>query len=159
MSDYLESFKKQFEYYKILGNRTLIQLPDDKSFWKFNENSNSFAIILNHLSGNMLSGWANFLTADGEKQWGIRDLEFESPILSRTDLIKRCNEGWECLFSALNSLTEANLQKEIYIRNQGHTVVEAINHQLAHYPYHIGQMVFVGKMKYDHEWISLSIPK
>lgn len=159
MSDYLESVKKQFEYYKILGDRTLIQVPDDKLFWKFNENSNSIAIIVNHLCGNMLSRWTDFLTADGEKEWRIRDLEFESPLLSRTDLIKRWNEGWECLFSALNSLTESDLQKEIYIRNQGHTVVEAINRQLAHYPYHIGQMVFIGKMICDHEWISLSIPK
>ena len=159
MSNYLESVKKQFEYYKMLGDKTLIQVPDDKLFWKFNENSNSIAIIVNHLWGNMLSRWTDFLTADGEKEWRVRDFEFEDNISSRAELEERWNKGWECLFMALNSLAEADLQKEIYIRNQGHSVVEAINRQLAHYPYHIGQMVFLGKMVCDKAWVTMSIPK
>ncbi len=159
MTDYLESVKKQFEYYKMLGDKTLTQVPDDKLFWKFNESSNSIAIIVNHLCGNMLSRWTDFLSSDGEKEWRVRDLEFENQLSSRADLIERWDEGWECLFGALNSLAETDLQKMIYIRNQGHTVVEAINRQLAHYPYHIGQMIFIGKMVCDHAWTSLSIPK
>lgn len=159
MSDYLNSVKKQFEYYKMLGDKTLTQVPDDQLFLKFNESSNSIAIIVNHLCGNMLSRWTDFLTTDGEKEWRIRDLEFENNLATRTELEERWNKGWECFFHALNSLTEADLQKEIYIRNQGHTVVEAINRQLAHYPYHIGQMVFIGKMVCDQAWVTLSIPK
>ncbi len=159
MTDYLETVKKQFEYYKMLGDKTLLQVPDDKLFWRFNENSNSIAIIVNHLCGNMLSRWTDFLSSDGEKEWRVRDLEFENQLSSRADLIERWDKGWECLFSALNSLAETDLQKMIYIRNQGHTVVEAINRQLAHYPYHVGQMVFIGKMICDQEWITLSIPK
>lgn len=159
MTDYLESVKKQFEYYKMLGDKTLVQVPDEKLFWKFNENSNSIATIIRHLHGNMMSRWTNFLTADGEKEWRNRDLEFEDHNSSRTELEKKWNEGWECLFHALNSLAEADLQKEIYIRNQAHSVVEAINRQLAHYPYHVGQIIYIGKMICDGSWNSLSIPK
>lgn len=158
-SDYLASVKKQFEYYKMLGDQTLAQVPDDKLFWKINENSNSIAVIVNHLSGNMLSRWTDFLTSDGEKEWRNRDGEFENDISTRAELEERWNEGWECLFRALSLLTEGDLQKEIFIRNQGHSVVEAINRQLAHYPHHVGQMVFIGKAVCDHAWITLSIPK
>lgn len=159
MTDYLKSVKKQFEYYKMLGEKTLTQVRDDKLFWKFNESSNSIASIVNHLCGNMLSRWTDFLISDGEKEWRNRDLEFENDIDTRVELEERWNKGWECLFMALNSLTEADLQREIYIRNQGHSVVEAINRQLAHYPYHIGQIVFIGKMVCDQSWVTLSIPK
>jgi hypothetical protein len=125
MNDYLESVKKQFGYYKMLGDKALTQVPDDKLFWKYNEDSNSIAIIINHLHGNMLSRWTDFLTSDGEKEWRNRDLEFEDGLATRAELEDRWNEGWSCLFRALNSLTEADLQKQIYIRNQGHSVVEA----------------------------------
>ncbi|SNB33856.1 DUF1572 domain-containing protein [Flavobacterium psychrophilum] len=156
---YLESVKKQFEYYKMLGDKTIDQLPDDKLFWQYNDESNSIAIIVKHLSGNMLSRWTDFLTSDGEKEWRHRDEEFENDIKNKTELIQKWNNGWNCFFNALNSLQEADLSNTIYIRNEGHTVLEAINRQLAHYPYHVGQMVFIGKMICNEEWVSLSIPK
>ncbi|MBC7846182.1 MAG: DUF1572 family protein [Flavobacterium sp.] len=156
---YLESAKKQFEYYKMLGDKTMVQLPDDKLFWQYNDESNSIAIIVQHLSGNMLSRWTDFLTSDGEKEWRNRDAEFENDITTKDELIKKWKEGWDCLFNALNSLNEDDFSKTIYIRNQGHSVMEAINRQLAHYPYHVGQMVFIGKMICNDNWTSLSIPK
>src|SRR5215471_19537416 len=158
-NDYLESVKKQFEYYKMLGDKTFSQLQDEKLFWQYNEDSNSIAIIVKHLWGNMLSRWTDFLTSDGEKGWRDRDAEFENDMKSREELIGKWNEGWTCLFKAINSLTTDDLGKIIYIRNQGHTVTEAINRQLAHYPYHIGQIVFLGKMLAEKGWTSLSIPK
>src|SRR5438067_215429 len=158
-SDYLPSMKKQFEYYKLLGEKTFAQVDDKKLFWQYNEDSNSIGIIVKHLWGNMLSRWTDFLTSDGEKDWRNRDLEFENDFTSREDLVKSWNEGWNCLFNALDSLTEDNLQKEIFIRNQGHSVMEAINRQLAHYCYHVGQIVFIGKMVSNNNWTSLSIPR
>jgi len=158
-NDYLESVKKQFEYYKMLGEKTFVQLSDDKLFWQYNQDSNSIAIIVKHLWGNMLSRWTDFLNTDGEKEWRDRDAEFENDIKTRQELTDKWNEGWMCLFHAINSLTLEDLGKIIYIRNQGHTVTEAINRQLAHYPYHVGQIVFIGKMLAENGWSSLSIPK
>mgnify|MGYP002079917094 FL=1 len=158
-NDYLESVKKQFEYYKMLGEKTFAQLTDEQLFLQINEESNSIATIVKHLWGNMLSRWTDFLTSDGEKEWRNRDAEFENDIVDRAELLAKCNEGWACLFHTLSSLTESDLSKEIYIRNQGHTVTEAINRQLAHYPYHVGQIVFLGKFFCNQNWTSLSIPK
>lgn len=158
-TDYLNSVKKQFEYYKMLGDKTFEQLSDEQLFWQYNEESNSIATIVKHLWGNMLSRWTDFLTTDGEKDWRNRDAEFENDRVSKQDLLDKWTEGWACLFDALNSLTNNDLDKVIYIRNQGHTVMEAINRQLAHYPYHIGQIVFLGKMMCNDTWTSLSVPK
>jgi Protein of unknown function (DUF1572) len=158
-NNFLESSIKQFEYYKMLGEKTFAQLSDEQLFWQFNAESNSIATIVKHLWGNMLSRWTDFLTTDGEKEWRNRDAEFDNDITNRAELLAKWNEGWACLFHALKSLTEDDLSKEIYIRNMGHTVVEAINRQLAHYPYHVGQIVFIGKMLCDERWNSLSIPK
>jgi len=158
-NDYLSSVKKQFEYYKMLGERTFAALSDEQLSWQYNNESNSIATIIKHLSGNMLSRWTDFLNSDGEKEWRDRDAEFEPSIQSRKELLSIWNEGWQCLLDAIGGLSETDLEKEIFIRNQGHTVVEAINRQLAHYPYHIGQIVFIGKMLRDDKWISLSIPK
>jgi len=159
MEDYLDSAIKRFAYYKILGEQTFEQLNDADLFWRFNEESNSIAIIVKHLSGNMLSRWTDFLNADGEKPWRHRDAEFEDKINTRAELLSIWNEGWECLFAALNSIAPDDWQKVIYIRNEAHTVVDAINRQLAHYPYHVGQIVFIGKMIAGSKWKSLSIPK
>ncbi len=156
---YLDSVKNQFEYYKMLGDKTIAQLPDDKLFWQYNDESNSIAIIVNHLSGNMLSRWTDFLTSDGEKEWRNRDQEFENNIKTKEELLQKWNEGWTCFFNAISTLKEDDLSTIIYIRNQGHTVMEALNRQLAHYPYHVGQMVFIGKMICNQKWTSLSIPK
>lgn len=158
-SDYLNSIKKQFEYYKFLGEGTFDQLEEKDLFWQFNDGSNSIAIIVNHLWGNMKSRWTDFLTSDGEKEWRNRDMEFESVIRSKDELLKKWNDGWECLFKALNSINSENFDSEIYIRNQSHSVVEAINRQFAHYSYHIGQIVYIGRMIKGDSWRSLSIPK
>ncbi len=157
-SNYLESVTRQFEYHKLLGEKTFDQIPAEKLVWKYNEESNSIATIVKHLWGNMLSRWTDFLTSDGEKEWRNRDGEFENDIHSKEEVLKKWNEGWDVLFSALASLKEEDLCRIIHIRNQGHTVMEAINRQLAHYPYHIGQIVFTGKMCAG-EWQSLSIPR
>jgi hypothetical protein len=159
MISYLDSVKKQFEYYKMLGEKTIEQIPEDKLFWQANETSNSIAMNVKHLNGNMLSRWTDFLTTDGEKEWRKRDEEFDNDIRSKVELLDKWNKGWECLFDAINSLTEEDLEKEIFIRNMGHSVLEAINRQLAHYPYHIGQIVFIGKLIQNENWNSLSIPK
>lgn len=157
--DYLNSVKKQFVYYKQLGDKTIEQLTEEQLFWQYNPESNSIATIVKHLWGNMLSRWSNFLTTDGEKEWRKRDAEFENDLTSKTEVLQKWNEGWACFFDALNTLTDNDLSQTIYIRNMGHTVIEAINRQLAHYPYHIGQMVFIGKMMCNQNWVSLSIPK
>jgi hypothetical protein len=156
---YLESVKKQFGYYKMLGEKTFAQLTDEQLFWQYNEASNSVATIVKHLWGNMLSRWTDFLTTDGEKAWRRRDAEFDNDIDTREEMLAKWQEGWDCLFNAIDPLTEADLTREIYIRNQGHTVMEAINRQLAHYPYHVGQIVFIGKVACGDQWASLSIPK
>lgn len=159
MIDLIINIKKQFEYYKLLGEKTFAQLSDEMLFWQYNETSNSIAIIVKHLSGNMLSRWTDFLTTDGEKEWRKRDAEFENDLSGRQELLDKWNAGWQCLFNALNSLTPEDLNKEIYIRNQGHSIGDAITRQLAHYSYHVGQIVFMGKIACENNWKSLSIPK
>ena len=155
----LEGIIKQFHYYKSLGDKTIAQVEDAALFYQFNEESNSIAIIIKHLHGNMVSRWTEFLTADGEKEWRNRDAEFEVVTTTREELLALWESGWQCLFKALNGLSTEDLDKIIYIRNQGHTVEEAIHRQLAHYPYHVGQIVYIGKMLCRTEWQSLSIPK
>ncbi len=159
LQDYLQSIKKQFSYYKQLSEKTFAQLPNEALFWQYNSESNSIAIIVSHLSGNMLSRWTDFLNSDGEKPWRNRDQEFETIIKCKQELLDKWERGWQCFSLALDSLKEEDLQKTILIRNEKHTVIEAINRQLAHYPYHIGQIVFIGKMITHENWKSLSIPK
>ena len=161
---YLESVKKQFLYYKTIGEKSFDQLEPEQLFVAVNDDTNSIETIVKHLSGNMLSRWTDFLTTDGEKEWRNRDGEFDSHFhgndtQAKEQLLEIWNKGWTCLFDTLNSLQPDQLSTIIYIRNEGHTVVEAINRQLAHYPYHIGQIVFYAKMLKKTEWTSLSIPK
>lgn len=158
-NSYLESVKKQFLYYKTLGEKAMNQLEPEQLFVSINEDTNSIATIVKHLSGNMLSRWTNFLNSDGEKEWRNRDAEFDDSIKTQVELLDVWNKGWDCFFEALNGLETEQLSQIIYIRNEGHTVIEAINRQLAHYPYHIGQIVFYAKMLKNSEWTSLSIPK
>lgn len=157
-NDYVQSAIRQFEYYKLLGDKTLAQLPDDVLFWQYNAESNSIAILVKHLWGNMLSRWTDLLTSDGEKEWRDRESEFTNDSQSRDELLQKWEEGWRVLLATLTSLREEDLTRTIYIRNQGHSVLEAINRQLAHYSYHIGQLVFLGKMLAEN-WTSLSIPR
>lgn len=158
-SPYLESARKQFEYYKLLGDKTFSQLEDGSLFWQFNEESNSIATIVKHLHGNMMSRWTDFLTTDGEKEWRDREAEFDNDVATRQELLELWEEGWACLFAALDTVGADDLDRIVYIRNQGHTAMEAINRQLAHYPYHVGQIVFIGKMIAGGSWASLSIPR
>jgi hypothetical protein len=156
---YLESVKTQFKHYKTIGEKTFDQLNDKDLFWQYNEESNSVVIIVKHIWGNMMSRWTDFLTTDGEKEWRKRDEEFEADIKTKDEMLDKWNQGWECLFTALDTITEEDLNsKTIYIRNEGHSITEAINRQLAHYPYHIGQIVFIGKMA-SSNWGALTIPK
>jgi hypothetical protein len=158
-NSYLESVKKQFLYYKTIGEKAIEQLEPQQLFIAVNEDTNSIATIIQHISGNMLSRWTDFLTTDGEKEWRNRDSEFETVLQTKEEVLACWNKGWTCFLNALDSLTPEQLTTIIYIRNEGHTVVEAINRQLAHYPYHIGQIIFYAKMLKQSEWNSLSIPK
>tara|TARA_R110002049_G_scaffold296389_3_gene484441 strand:- start:443 stop:994 length:552 start_codon:yes stop_codon:yes gene_type:complete len=159
MESYLESIIKQFEYYKSLGDKTFAQLSFEQMEWQSDKDSNSISIIVKHIVGNMLSRWTNFLDEDGEKEWRNRDAEFINSYNSQEEIIASWESGWACLFKAITPLETADLERIVYIRNQGHTVTEAINRQLAHYSYHIGQMVFLGKLLKGKDWQSLSIPK
>lgn len=156
---YLESVKKQFLYYKTLGEKAIEQLEPEQLFISLNEDTNSIATIVKHLSGNMLSRWTDFLTTDGEKEWRHRDAEFENDLETKEEMMSVWNKGWNSFLSTLDSLKPEQLSEIIYIRNEGHTVIEAINRQLAHYPYHVGQIVFYAKMLKNSNWESLSIPK
>ena len=157
--NYLVSARKQFEYYKMLGDKTISRLSDEQLFWQYNEQSNSIAVMVKHLWGNMLSRWTDFLTSDGEKTWRNRDGEFEADIKDRAELLAKWEAGWICLFNALDTVHAENFDTTIYIRNMGHTIVEAVNRQMAHYAYHVGQMVYLGRMIQGENWESLSIPK
>lgn len=158
-SIFLESAKRLFLYYKTLAEKAIDQVEKEQLFFAANEDTNSIAIIVQHLAGNMLSRWTDFLTTDGEKEWRNRDGEFEENYKTKAELMAFWNKGWDCLFDAINSLKLEQLSEIIYIRKEGHTVMDAINRQLAHYPYHVGQIVFYAKMLKKTEWDSLSIPK
>ena len=148
-------------YYKTIGEKAIDQLESPQLFISTNDDTNSIATIIKHISGNMLSRWTDFLTSDGEKEWRNRDGEFDAQFIEndKVSVMQLWNKGWDCFFTTINSLTIDDLSKIIYIRNEGQTVVDAINRQLAHYPYHIGQIVFYAKMLKSTEWNSLSIPK
>lgn len=158
-TSYLSSVKKQFEYYKTLGDKTFTQLDNNQFFWAQNKEDNSIAIIIKHISGNMRSRWTNFLTEDGEKEWRNRDDEFVNSFTSKEEVVAYWEMGWKCLFDALNTITIQNSDTIVYIRNQGHTITEAINRQLCHYSYHIGQIVFLSKLLLGDNWQTLSVAK
>lgn len=157
--EYLKVVQERFESVKSLGDKTICQLSEQDIHWKFNEASNSVAIIAKHLSGNMVSRWSDFLTSDGEKSTRNRDQEFVDDSSSKQEMIMIWNKGWRILFDTLHELESEDLLKNITIRGESHTVLEAIERQMAHYAYHIGQMVFIGKQLKDHNWETLSIPK
>lgn len=157
--NFLNAAKAQFIYYKMLGDKTFEQLDDASIFVQQSSDSNSIAVIVKHMYGNMLSRWTDFLTSDGEKPWRERDGEFENDLNSRQEVLLQWEKGWNCLFSALDALSSSDLSKIVLIRNEQHTVTEAILRQLAHYPYHVGQIVHIGKTLSQKPWVSLSIPK
>ena len=157
--NFLQDAIKRFKYYKDLGDKTFEQLTDKDFLFQPSPESNSIAIIVQHLYGNMLSRWTNFLTEDGEKEWRKRDAEFETIQMSRADIICLWNDGWNYFIKTLESLTDADLDKTITIRNEPIKVYDAILRQLAHYPYHVGQIVYIGKTIKDAEFKTLSIAK
>ena len=156
---FLTSYIKRLSYYKELADKTFEQLNEADVHFQPNEVSNSIAIIIQHMAGNMLSRFTNFLTEDGEKEWRNRDTEFEEQQLSKEELLQKWEDSWACVLNAINYLTEADLLKTITIRSEELTVMDALNRQMAHYPYHVGQIVYIGRMIKHNEWLSLSIPK
>ena len=157
--EYLSTVIKRLKYYKELGEKTFEQLEEKDFHLLPTSESNSIAVIVQHLTGNMVSRFTNFLIEDGEKEWRQRDDEFEIHQLSKQQVIDLWNKGWQCCFEALESLTENDLLTIIYIRKEPLSVVDAINRQLAHYPYHIGQIIYIGRMIKNKDWKNLSIPK
>ncbi|HAA13683.1 MAG TPA: hypothetical protein DCE41_19110 [Cytophagales bacterium] len=159
VEEYLKNIKLQFQSYKTVADKTLAQLTEKDLYWKYNEESNDIASIMIHMSENMLSRWTDFFDSDGEKDWRDRESEFATQDLSDVELIQRWEQGWNCLFDALESLDETNFHRPIQIRNKKVKLVESITRQIAHYPYHIGQIAFIGKMILNEKWTSPSIPK
>lgn len=158
-NEFLASVIKRLSYYKELGDKTFEQLSDDNFHYQPNAESNSIAVIIQHMAGNMLSRWTDFLQADGEKEWRNRDTEFEEQHLTKQQLIDFWQKGWDCCLNAIKSLSEEDLLKKILIRSEELLVFDAINRQLAHYPYHVGQIIYIGKIIKNEHWQSLSIAK
>lgn len=157
--EYLKVIQKRFRNVKELGDKSLQQLSENDMHWSLNETSNSIAIIVKHISGNMISRWTDFLTSDGEKPDRKRDQEFEKDLSSKREIVSIWEKGWNVLFAAIDDLDEEDLLKNIYIRGGSHTVIDAIERQMAHYASHVGQIVYIGKQRKDEKWESLSIPK
>jgi hypothetical protein len=158
-TSYLEDSLSLFAYYKKLAERATAQVPDDRLFTCIDGESNSIAVIVKHMAGNMRSRWTDFLATDGEKPSRNRDSEFEDPPATRADLLALWESGWACLFSALQPLTDADLARTVTIRGEAHSVMQAINRQLAHYPHHIGQIVLLAKHFAHENWQTLSVPR
>lgn len=159
VKEYLKNITNQFKYYKEVADKTIVQLQEEDLHWVYNNESNSIAVIIIHVAENMLSRWTDFFTSDGEKDSRDRDKEFEPHNLSKQELLEKWENGWNCLFYALNSLDETNFNKPIYIRNKQHKLIESITRQIAHYPYHIGQITYIGKMILNNKWKTTSIAK
>ena len=157
--EFLKSAIKRLSYYKELGDKTFEQLNEEDFNFRPNESSNSIAIIIQHMNGNMLSRWSNFLTEDGEKSWRNRDAEFEPQQIDKTTLIELWNKGWDCVINSWTSLQPEDLLKTIYIRHEPLLVIDAVIRQVAHYPHHVGQILYLGKIIKGAEWKNLSIEK
>src|SRR5437762_6198623 len=157
--EYLTTVIKRVKYYKDLGEKTFAQLEEKDLHWQPSSESNSIAVIVQHMNGNMLSRWTNFLTEDGEKNWRERDEEFEDVLTTKDAVLNAWNKGWRCVFDAVEGLQPDDVMKTITIRSQDLLVVDAIVRQLDHYGYHVGQIVYIGRMIKDEGWQSLSIPK
>ena len=156
---YLESILKRFKEYKALGDKTFEQLKEEEMWMQPNESSNSIGIIIRHMHGNMKSRWTKFLTEDGEKPGRNREEEFETASLTKKELLKLWEEGWMVLITTLESLEENDLTRTITIRTQPLNVIDALNRQLGHYGYHVGQIVYIGRWIRNKDWKSLSIPR
>jgi uncharacterized damage-inducible protein DinB len=158
-TSYLEDSLSLFRYYKKLAESAMEQLSEQQLFSSVDEEMNSIAIVAKHMAGNMRSRWTDFLTSDGEKPDRNRDMEFAAPPATRAELMQSWNEGWEHVFAALEPLSDADLERKITIRGEPHSVMQAINRQIAHYSYHVGQIVFLAKHLKTSDWKSLSVPR
>jgi Protein of unknown function (DUF1572) len=158
-TSYLTDAITLFRYYKGLGDRAITQAPDAALTATLDPESNSMATIVKHLSGNLRSRWTDFLTSDGEKPSRNRDAEFETPPQTRAELIALWESGWKCAFDALSALTAENLTQTIYIRTEAHSVMQAINRNLTHCAYHVGQIVFLAKHFAGDKWNTLTVPR
>ncbi len=156
---YLEDSLAVLRYYKKLAERAMEQVADEQLFTVLDDEANSIAIIVKHITGNMRSRWTDFLTTDGEKPDRNRDSEFVDPPATREALMAEWEDGWARLFAALEPLTEADLARTVTIRGEAHSVMQAINRQLAHYPHHVGQIVLLAKHFACDHWQSLSVPR
>ena len=156
---YTDNLRKLFRNYKTLSERAMAQLDDQEMHWRKGEHSNNVATLAKHMAGNMISRFTNFLTEDGEKSWRNRESEFDDDFSSREQLMAYWEKGWQCLFDAIEPLTDEDLERTVKIRNEPHTVLEALNRQLTHYAYHTGQIVYIAKMLKGAEFQSLSIPR
>jgi hypothetical protein len=161
-TSYVKDSIDLFRYYKNLAERAIAQCPDEALFTTIDTESNSIAIIVKHISGNMRSRWRDFLTSDGEKPDRNRDTEFEAPPRTRAELLELWERGWKYVFDALQPLGEADLGRTVTIRNEPHSVMQAINRQMAHYSHHVGQILFLAKhltFASTGKWQTLSVPR
>jgi len=158
-TSYLEDSVTVFHYYKNLAEKAMAQVTDDQVNAVLDHEMNSIAVIVKHMAGNMRSRWTDFLTTDGEKPDRDRDAEFADPPATREALLALWEQGWQCLFGALEPLSEQDLQRTVTIRGEAHSVMQAINRQIAHYPYHCGQIVLLAKHFQHDNWKSLSVPR
>jgi len=156
---YLKDSVSLFQYYKRLGENALAQCPDNGLFATLDEENNSIAIVVKHMAGNMLSRWTDFLNSDGEKPSRNRDAEFEEPPKTRAEVLDLWDAGWKCMFTALEGLNDASMTQTVKIRGEEHSVMQAINRQVAHYSYHVGQIVMLTKHFAGPNWKTLTIPK
>ncbi len=158
-TSYLSDSLALFRQYKVMAERAMAQISDDQLTAVLDPEMNSVAQIVKHMAGNMRSRWTDFLTSDGEKPDRNRDSEFEAPPSTRDELLAMWNKGWDCVFGALEPLSDADLAREVAIRGEPHSVMQAVNRQIAHYALHIGQIVFLCKHLQHDSWKSLSIPR
>ncbi len=158
-TSYINDAVAVFSYYKRLAERAMEQIADEQLFITLDAETNSIAIIVKHMVGNMRSRWTDFLSTDGEKPDRNRDGEFVDPFTTRRDLLVAWEEGWTCLFSAIEPLADADLGRTITIRGEAHSVMQAVNRQLAHYPHHVGQILLLAKHFAGEGWQSLSVPR
>jgi hypothetical protein len=158
-TSYLDDVRPLFAHYKKMGEAAMAQVSDGDLTVTLDPEMNSLALIVKHMAGNMRSRWIGFPDADGEKPDRNRDTEFEAPPATRAEVMKLWEEGWACMFTALDPLTDADLSRDTFIRGERHSVLQAINRQLAHYSYHVGQIVFLAKHLQSTDWKSLSVPR
>ena len=158
-TSYIKDATDLLRYYKGLAERAMAQAPDEAFLATLDEESNSIAIIVKHLAGNMRSRWTEFLTSDGEKPDRNRDTEFETPPQTRAEVLALWERGWKYLFDALADLTDADLHRSVPIRAEPHSVMQAINRQIAHYSYHVGQIVYLAKHFAGANWKAITVPR